>query len=111
MRKQIIAALACGFSIVAASAAAQQTAPVPSAPRPFKPAQPIATTLANGLAIKFIDFGSVPKVTIAITVRVGALNDGERTWLSDLTAELMKEGTANKTAEEISDAAAGLHWR
>jgi zinc protease len=108
MRKHIIAALACGLSFIAASAAAQQTPPAPAAPRPFKPAQPTFTTLANGLDVTFIDFGSVPKVTIAIAVRVGALNDRERTWLSDLTAELMKEGTASKTAEEISDAAAAI---
>jgi predicted Zn-dependent peptidase len=108
MRTHILAAFACAVGLVTTGAAAQEIPPAPAAPRPFKPAQPTSFTLANGLNVKFIDFGSVPKVTIAITVRVGALNDGERTWLSDLTAELMKEGTANKTAEQISDAAAAM---
>ena len=87
---------------------AQDTAPQPAAPRPFTIPTPSSLTLANGLRATYIDFGTVPKVTIAITVRVGALNDGERTWLSDVTAELLKEGTQNKTAEEISDAAAAM---
>jgi predicted Zn-dependent peptidase len=89
-------------------ALAQETAPQPARPREFTVATPSSITLANGLAATFIDFGKVPKVTIAISVRVGALNDGERTWLSDVTAELMKEGTQSRTAEEITDAAADM---
>lgn len=87
---------------------AQESAPKPTAPRPFTIPTPTTFTLPNGVKATFIDFGKVPKVTIAMTVRVGALNDGNRTWLSDLTAELMKEGTTNKTAEEISEAAAAM---
>jgi predicted Zn-dependent peptidase len=87
---------------------AQQTPPQPGPPRPFTLPTPTTLTLPNGTKATFIDFGTVPKVTVAISVRVGALNDGQRTWLSDLTADLMKEGTASKTAEQISDAAAAM---
>jgi zinc protease len=96
------------LSFAAISTYAQQTPPAPSAPRPFKPAVPTSFTLANGIKATFIDFGAVPKITIAISVRAGALNEGERTWLSDLTADLMKEGTASKSAEQIADVAAAM---
>jgi predicted Zn-dependent peptidase len=92
----------------AAATYAQQTAPQPGPPRPFTLPTPTTITLPNGVKATFIDFGAVPKVTIAVSVRVGALNDGQRTWLSDLTADLMKEGTATKTAEQISDTAAAM---
>jgi predicted Zn-dependent peptidase len=102
----------CLLTLVGAApvggARAQESAPQPAAPRQFTVATPSSITLPNGAKATFIDFGKVPKVTIAITVRVGALNDGDRTWLSDVTAELMKEGTQSKTAEEISDAAANM---
>ena len=107
--KTLISAVACMPMLLAASASgAQQTPPQPGPPRPFTLPTPAAVTLSNGVRATFIDFGTVPKVTVAISIRVGALNDGERTWLSDLTAELMKEGTASKTAEQISEAAAAM---
>lgn len=103
-------ALVTAVPLLAASLAthAQEAPPKPAAPRPFTLPTPTTFALTNGVKATFIDFGTVPKVTVAMSVRVGALNDGERTWLSDLTAELMKEGTASKTAEQISDAAAAM---
>jgi zinc protease len=98
------------LTLLAASLAtqAQESPPPPAAPRPFTLPTPTTFALTNGVKATFIDFGTVPKVTVAISVRVGALNDGERTWLSDVTAEMMKEGTRSKTAEQISDAAAAM---
>ncbi len=87
---------------------ALEAAPPPGPPRPFTIPTPATLSLPNGAQGTFIEFGQVPKVTIAIVVRVGALNDGDRTWLSDVTAELMKEGTQSKTAEQLSDAAAAM---
>jgi predicted Zn-dependent peptidase len=107
--KTLISAIACvPMLLVASASGAQQTPPQPGPPRPFTLPTPTSVTLTNGVKATFIDFGTVPKVTVAISIRVGALNDGERTWLSDLTAELLKEGTASKTAEQISEAAAAM---
>lgn len=97
-----------GIFLCTAAAQAAERAPEPGPPRPFTIPTPATLALPNGIQATFIDFGSVPKVTIAITVRVGALNDGEHTWLSDLTAELMKEGTEQRTAEQIAEAAAEM---
>ncbi|HEY8538690.1 MAG TPA: pitrilysin family protein [Steroidobacteraceae bacterium] len=97
-----------GLFLCATVVRAAELAPQPGPPRPFTIPTPTKLTLANGVQVTFIDFGSVPKVTIAINVRVGALNDGEQTWLSDLTAELMKEGTEFRTAEQIAEEAAEM---
>ena len=94
------------LTCVASLAVAQQAPPQPGPPRPFKLPTPTTITLDNGIQATFLDFGVVPKVSIAIVVRSGALNEGDRTWLSDLTGELMQEGTADRTAEQIAQAAA-----
>ena len=103
-------ALACllGSACLLTTAHAQQAAPQPGPPRPFTLPTPATLTLPNGTSATFIDFGTVPKVTIAFSVRAGSLNEGQDTWLADLTASLLKEGTAHKTAEDISAAAADM---
>jgi predicted Zn-dependent peptidase len=47
----------------------------------------------------------VPKVTVAVAVRSGGLNEGTQTWLAELTTDLLKEGTAQRTAKQIAEAA------
>ncbi len=98
----VVAAIATSFTAVAA---AQQAPPPPGPPRPFQLPTPVTVALANGIDATFVDFGVVPKVSIAISVRTGNLNEGDQTWLADLTGDLMKEGTRDRTAEQIADAA------
>lgn len=98
-----IAALSCAQSV-----GAQQTPPPPGPPRPFQLPIPTTITLPNGIQATFVDFGVVPKVSVAISVRAGALNEGDRTWLASLTGDLMKEGTTSRTSEQLTDAAANL---
>lgn len=62
--------------------------------------------LENGLQATLIPFGSVPKATVSIIVRSGNLNDGDQTWLADLSADFFLEGTTNRSGEEIARAAA-----
>ena len=104
LQRILVGFIAAAF--VTSAANAQQTPPQPGPPRPFQLPTPATTTLDNGLKMTFVDFGKIPKVTIAITVRTGALNEEGKTWLSDLTGDLLKEGTQNKTSEQIAAAAA-----
>lgn len=104
LQRTLIGCIAAAF--VASAANAQQTPPPPGPPRPFQLPMPTTTTLANGVKLTFVDFGTIPKVTIAITVRTGSLNEDGKTWLSDLTGDLLKEGTKHKTSEQIAAAAA-----
>lgn len=85
--------------------APQSSPPQPGPPRPFQLPTPVTVTLPNGIQATFVDFGVVPKVSIAISVRTGNLNEGGQTWLSDLTTDLLKEGTQNRNAEQIAEAA------
>ena len=56
----------------------------------------------------FIDYGSVPKVTLLAVVRTGNIDEGEDTWLPDVAVEMMKEGTTTRSAFDIAKEAAGM---
>lgn len=92
-----LATLAC------VGASAQEAPPLPGPPRPLQLPTPTTFALDNGLKVTFIDYGTVPKVTVAVAVRSGGLNEGEQTWLADLTTDLMKEGTARRSSRQIAD--------
>lgn len=85
---------------------AGQAPPSPGPPRPFALPSPATLTLENGTRVTLIDFGVVPKATIAVVVRAGQLNAGDKVWLPGMTGELLKEGTDTRSAEQISTAAA-----
>jgi zinc protease len=44
----------------------------------------------------------VPKVTLLAAIRTGTIDEGDDTWLASLTAEMLKEGTARRSAAEIA---------
>ncbi|MHA1543636.1 MAG: M16 family metallopeptidase [Alphaproteobacteria bacterium] len=96
------------FGFFANVALARELPPLPGEPKPFELATPTTIQLENGLEVIFVDFGIVPKVTISIVVEVGNKNEGSDTWLSDLTAELMKEGTTSRSAFDIVVEAADM---
>ena len=85
---------------------AGEAPPVPSAPRPMQLPKPERGELPNGLKTTLVEFGSVPKATIVITVRAGNANQGSQVWLPDIVGDMMKEGTLKRSAEQISTAAA-----
>lgn len=103
LQRCVIGCIAGTF--VASIAGAQQAPPPPGPPRPFQLPTPVTLSLPNGIKATFVDFGVVPKVSVAIAVRTGNLNEGSQIWLSDVTAELLKEGTSGRTAEQIAEAA------
>lgn len=88
---------------------AKQTPPAGSAPKPFKLPQVEKFSLPNGLQVTLVPFGSIPKVMIDVTVRAGNLNESaSQVWLADFTGELMKEGTSNRSSEQVAREAAGM---
>jgi predicted Zn-dependent peptidase len=91
------------------AAAQRQTPPEGGPPRDF--VLPAARTfaLANGLGVTLVPYGTVPKARVSLVVRLGNLNEGpEETWLADLMGDLMREGTASRTGEQIAAEAAGM---
>lgn len=105
--KRILATLLC---LVAAAANTQEreSPPAPGEPRDFSLPAKETQRLDNGLAITFIDYGSVPKVTVLAIVRTGNIDEGESTWLADVAVEMLKEGTVTRSAAGIAEAAAGM---
>ncbi|HUO82384.1 MAG TPA: pitrilysin family protein [Gammaproteobacteria bacterium] len=101
--------ISCGLLALATAAAqARETPPQGGEPKDFELPRKETLALDNGLAATFVPFGEVPKVTVSVVVRTGNLNEGDRTWLADLSGELMKEGTATRSAQEIATEAADM---
>ncbi len=109
MRLAIAAsALAFALSPPAGVAEGREAPPEPGTPHEFRLPAKETLELDNGLSATFIDYGSVPKVTLLAVVRTGNIDEGEDTWLPDVVVEMMKEGTATRSAFDIAKEAAGM---
>jgi zinc protease len=108
-------ALGFSASLLGTFAAAQTPAPPPVAkpakeqppaagpPRPFELAKRTHYVLPNGLQVNLLRFGTVPKVSIDIEEAAGKVNeDPQQIDLSALAAELMAEGTATLSGEDVA---------
>jgi zinc protease len=83
--------------------------PESDAPRPFRLSTPTRFTLPNGLKVTMVPYGSVPKALVRLTVRSGNANESEKqVWLSDLTGDLLLEGTKTRSATRIAQDAAAM---
>jgi len=87
---------------------AREAPPAGGPPRPFTIPHKERFSLPNGLQGTLVSFGQVPKVNVTVLVRTGNLNEGEHTWLADLTGELMREGTATLDGSELARMAARM---
>lgn len=106
-----IACLALAFSLLAAASAQdrEKEAPPPGGtPKDFTLPAKERFALSNGLQATLVPFGSVPKSTISVIVRSGNLNEGDQTWLADLSGDFLMEGTNDRSAEDIARAAAAM---
>ncbi len=107
LRSLAVLAVLLTFSLTAL--AQKQAPPAGGKPKPFKvpPAQNFS--LPNGLKVTMVPYGQVPKVAVLAVVNAGNVDEGaEQVWLGDLTANLMKEGTQNRTAAQVDEAAANM---
>ena len=95
----------------ASVAAAQQTRDWPSErpPRPLQ-ARPVKfppyeiRKLANGLQVVLVSQNEQPAVSVRMIVRAGAAQDPKgKMGLAMLTASLIDQGAASRTAEQIAD--------
>ncbi len=102
--KTTLSSLAIGVlsSSVAIPAFAKEAPPAPATPRNFKLPKVSNYTLSNGVKVTLVPYGRVPKATVRAVVDVGNINDGDMTWISDLTAAMMEEGAGGKSAAELA---------
>lgn len=102
--------LALALMLLALPVLAEKSSPpAPGPAKPFKVPPRQQFTLPNGLVGNLVEYGSIPKVQITVAVRAGGLNEApNQVWLSDITGQLMREGTKSKTAEEVDAAFARM---
>lgn len=87
----------------------QETPPSPGTPKDFSVPEVKTFTLGNGLKVTLVQFGNLPKTAISLVVRSGNLNETDNEiWLADFTGNLMKEGTATRSALQIANEAASM---
>ena len=103
----VVAALVLCAGFVHAQAE-RETPPAGGKPRDFVLPDKHTEQLDNGLEITAVPFGIVPKVSLSVVIDVGNLNEGERTWLADLTGDFLLEGTAGRSGEAIAREAAAM---
>lgn len=116
LRRRAIAAigvaipLACAPSVATPTAAADFTKPPELAPPPAVKLPPIAVrTLGNGLSLMIVEQHELPVADFILLVRTGGEADPSGLGgLASLTADMLDEGTATRTALEIADQAAFL---
>lgn len=109
-----ITGMALNWSLIAVAQQAappqKQTPPAGGPPKAFVLPQKQTFTLPNGLQATMVPYGKVPKVSIVVSVRAGALNESaSQIWVSDLAGRLMKDGgTSSRTAEQVAQEAASM---
>jgi zinc protease len=78
--------------------------PTPEPTRPFTFPEIHRRVLANGLAVRAIAHRNVPVVSVALLVPGGTAADPpDRPGLAAFTADLLDEGSAGRSALEVSD--------
>lgn len=92
-----------------AQTSVRETPPAPAPPKNFALPAPKVFVLDNGLSVTLVNYGDIPKVNVGLYVAAGnSYEKADEVWLGDLTAQLMREGTATQTGPEISLAAARM---
>lgn len=89
--------------------AQKETPPTGGTPKPFVfPAQE-TMTLPNGMKVTLVQYGSVPKVAVTAYIYAGTKDDAKgKKGVSDMTAQMLKEGTKTRTSEQIARATAEM---
>ena len=106
-----IATALCVFAAPSLPSAltAQETAPEPGTPRAFMLPEGEVFTLANGVRVTMVPYGTTPKVNVSLIVRTGNVDERpDEVWLADLTGDLMQEGTTTRSATDLATAAAAM---
>ena len=101
--------LAIAVALFGASAVlAQPETPPPAAtPKNFSIPQVTRFDLPNGLKVRLVPWGTVPKVAVVLVTQTGRIDEGpSEVWLSDLTTNMMQQGTTTRSAAEVARQAA-----
>ena len=103
-------ALVLAATFASPAAAQFPTTPPPiGAPKAFKVPIRRTFTLPNGMKVSLTPFGTVPKATVRLAIRTGAIDEtANELWVSGLMADLMAEGTATRGSRDLAEEMAGM---
>ena len=110
-RHSALAATALLVATFPAAAQQPKREPPPAlgTPKAFKLPPKRELTLANGMKVTFVPFGTIPKVSVYTMVGTGHIDEGSNeVALSEVTGEMMREGTTTRTATQIAESVAGM---
>jgi len=97
------------FAQTQAPAPEKQTPPPGGPPRPFTVPAHETYTLKNGMQVTLVPYGNLPKVTVSLALRAGQINQpADKVGIAGLTGDLLKEGTATRTAKQAAEEAAKM---
>lgn len=105
------AALASLATVTAAQGKSTPRQPPPpiGTPKSFRLPPKRELTLANGMRVTLVPFGTIPKASVYCAVRTGHIDEGpNEIWLADVTGEMMREGTETRSAAEVAEQVAGM---
>src|SRR5262249_53505513 len=90
---------------VAVPSFGQKQAPPPgSAPKAFTLPAHETYSLPNGMKVTLVPYGTLPKVTVSLVVRAGSVNQtAEQYSVASILGNLVKEGTATRTAKQLAE--------
>jgi predicted Zn-dependent peptidase len=107
--QRTLAAVACVLCFVAPSAAEKQSPPEPGKPKDFQVPKPKRFTLANGMKVTFVSYGTIPKASVHLFVRTGNIDEAaNQVWVAELVGQMLTQGTATRTASQIAQQAADM---
>ena len=79
--------------------------PGPATPPRYSPPVPQRDQLSNGLKLLFVEDPGLPTVAFGLVLRAGAAGDPpQRPGLAHMTANMLTEGTAGRSSQEIAEA-------
>ncbi|GAB3014185.1 M16 family metallopeptidase [Bowmanella dokdonensis] len=87
---------------------AKEQPPKGGEPKDFRLTTTQDILLDNGLTVTFIPYGNTPKVTLRLVTSTGNLDDGGKDAVSDISYQLLTEGTQSLSARAIAEAAANM---
>ena len=87
-----------------ASAIDRAAMPAAAAAPTFSPPAPERAALSNGMRVVLLEMQGLPIVAQGLLLRAGGITDhADRPGLASLTADMLSEGTTNRSSQRISD--------
>ncbi|WP_340198881.1 M16 family metallopeptidase [Ascidiimonas sp. W6] len=109
MKTSIITFVLVLFFVTISYTQDKEQPPVGGEPKNFIIPKKQVVSFPNGLRLVMVPYGSIPKVTIHISVKTGNIHEKEKeVWLSDLMSDLMEEGTDSLNSKQIANKMASM---